>query len=88
VFTFQRKRGAFVVIEGGGLPFGRIVAVFAIGHFVGEELGELPGMHVFMALLAPLRSFLEVHVRQPGLHILWLVAVDAGHRAMCALQRE
>ena len=88
VLALQRERGSLVVIEGRWLPLCSIVAVPALSHLVSEELGELAGVDVFVALLAFLRSLFEIHIGQPGFHVGRLVAVDAGHGSMCARQGE
>ena len=64
------------------------MAVIALGHFVGEEFGELPAVDIFVALFALLRCLLEVHVGHLGLEVRRLVAVDASDRAVSAHQRE
>ena len=88
VLTLERERGSLVVIEDGGLPLIGIVAVPALSHLVSEELGELTGVHVFVALLALLRRLFEIHIGQLGFQVGRLVAIDAGHRSMRALQGE
>lgn len=64
------------------------MAVIALGHFVGEELGELAAVDVFMALLAFLRGLLEVHVGHFCFEVRWLVAVDTSDRPVRTHQRE
>ena len=84
MLTLQGEGRAFVVIESGWLPLARVMAVVALRHFVGEKLGELAAVDVFVALLAFLRRLLEVHVGHLRFEIRRLVAVDASDRAVRA----
>ena len=88
VFALESEGGSLIVIEGRRLPLSGIVAVRALRDLVREELGELTRVHVFVALLAFLGSFFEIHVGQPRFQVGRLMAVDTGHGAMRALQRE
>ena len=88
MFAFKRERGSLVVIEGRRLPLGGVVAVSARSDFVFVELGELAAVRVFVALLAFLRSLLEVHINKLGFQVGRLMAVDASDRTMRALQAE
>ena len=88
VLALQGEGRALIVIEGRRLPLGRVMAVVALRDFVGEELGELAAVDVFVALLAFLRRLLEVHIGHLGLEVRRLVAVDTCNRAVRADQRE
>ena len=82
----KRERGAGVVIEKRRLPLGTVVAVGARRRAIC--LGELRAMNISMAAFTGSRRGFEVGVRQLGLEIRRLVAIDAGHGAMRSDQWE
>ena len=83
VSPFERESG-LVMIEERRLPFIAVVASCAI---VGPG-AELVGMRILMAIAAIDGGFRKVHMPHVEFHVRWLVAVDAGHRAMRSQERE
>src|SRR6266852_3568491 len=81
----EREGGPCVVVESRGLP---PCAIVAIGAGRDVSLGELAAMGVGMARLALERSLGEIGVDELGSHVRRLVAINAGHSAMGADQRE
>ena len=73
-----------LVIEKRRLP---LVAVVA-GGAVAAARPKLVSVGVLVALAASDRSALELNVQQGEFHVRRLVAIDAGHGTMRALQRE
>ena len=70
----QREGGPFLVVEQRGLPFHAVVILGAAGYTLK---GKLLAMGIIVAILAQLRSRLEVHVHQLGFEIGRLMAIDA-----------
>ena len=64
------------------------MTVGALSDLVRIELGELATVDILVALLALLRSFLEVHIGHLGLEVRRLVAVNASDRAVSSHQWE
>ena len=81
----EREGGPFVVVESRGLP---PCVIVAIGAGRDVSLGELAAMGVAMARLTLERSLGEIGVDEVGSHVGRLVAINAGHGAMGADQRE
>src|ERR1700693_142390 len=77
--------GPFVVVESRGLP---LCAIVASGAGRDVSPGELAAMGVGMARLALERSLGEIGVDELGSQVGRLVAINAGHGAMGADQRE
>jgi len=73
------------VVESRGLP---LCAIVAIGAGRDVSPGELAAMWVGMARLAFERSLGEIGVDELGSQVGRLVAINAGHGAMGADQRE
>lgn len=88
VLAFQSKRRPFVVVERRRFPLRRVMAIGALRHFVRKELEELSAVNVLVTLLAFSRRLLEINVNELGLEIRRLVAIDAGNRAVRALERK
>src|SRR6202162_6692287 len=85
VRTRECEGGPFVVVESRGLP---LCAIVASGAGRDVSPGELAAMWVGVARLALERSLGEIGVDELGSQVGRLVAINAGHGAMGADQRE
>src|SRR5882762_10438354 len=86
MFALERECRPLVMIEQRRLPFRGVVAIGAGRDLI--RLRELLAVHILVALLALFRCLLEVHIDQLGLEVGWLMAIDACHGPVGALQRE
>ena len=82
----EREGSAPLMIEERRLPSGGIVAIGARRNPI--DLRELGAMNVLMTLFTFSGRRLEVRINQLGLHIGWLVAVNARRSSMRPQQRE
>jgi len=81
----EREGGPFVVVENRRLP---LCAIVAIGAGRDLSFGELAAMGIGMARLALEGSLGEIGVDEVGSQVGRLVAINTGHRAVGADQRE
>lgn len=73
------------MIEQRGLPLSTVMATVTARI---PLLGELLPVNILVAVLALSRGCLEIHVRQLGFQIGWLVAIRARRCTMRPNQRE
>ncbi len=86
MLAFEREGRPLVMIEQRRLPLGRVMAIRARGDLISFR--ELFPVRILVALLALGRRLFEVGINQLGLEVRRLVAINTGHRAVRALQRE
>lgn len=73
--ALQGKPCEFVVVEKRRFPLGAVVAIGTNGDACSCKLSA---MRLFVTLFTLFRRALEVHMKQPRLHVGRLVAVDTG----------
>ena len=86
MFALEWEGRPLVVIEQRRLPLGRVMAIRARRYLI--SLRELFPVDILVALLALGRRLFEVGVYELGLEVRRLVAINTGHCAVRALQRE
>src|SRR4029077_19181552 len=86
MLAFERESGPFIVIEQRGFPLDGVMTIRARRYLVG--LCELFPVRILVAVLALGGCLFEVGIDELGLKVGRLVAVNARHRSVRALQRE